>query len=1182
MTTNYLARLAILVLLYVLTGKLGLLLAVPPGYATIIWPPSGIALGMLIIGGARLWPGVLAGSLLLNAYNSGVFADPDWFSAKLFAATAIAVGSTLQALFGRASISRALGLPLRLNTVRDILVLLTIGGPLTCVIAATVGVTTLASLGIVPRAEIAANWLAWWSGDLLGVLVFMPLVLLAPGSRETLKWRDSNVGQLPLASLVLLLMPLGLTFYLWKASIENNQRHGAAKFESLTIESEKALQNRLSSYGGALLGAAGFIQGSNEVSRDEWRTYVDAVGLRDNFPGINGVGWIEPVAPAEIDAFTAEVRADSAPDYAVHPVAGTGPNYVIRYVEPLANNRAALGLNIAFEQRRRDAADLARDSGRAAISSPIVLVQDERRSVGLILMYPVYQRGLPQATVEQRRAALRGWTFAPIIARNFLAELTHGQSSEYRLRIYDGNDATPATLIYSSDAVPGAHPAFTRRISLGVMQRGWQLVWESTPAFERAERSANPLFILITGLVFTALLALLLIVLTARRTEQVEQMIGQRRLAVPLLVFAVLVAASSGLYWQLTEREADFVERRLQDETSKIEYLLRTRVTERVGSLARMAARWDVSGGNVESEWRLDAANHVAQLSGLRALEWVDATYHVRWVEPQPGNEQAQNLDIRSDPKRAAVLRGAGEREGATLTPPLHLVQGYPGFIAYLPVRRAGVFDGFIAGVFSIEDFFHGAISEELSRNYTMAILHEGTVYFTNTREAARLASPRISERIMRIGDEPWTLRVAPTAAFVDAQKSSLPSLVLVAGLLVAALAALAVRFMLVSRLKSLHLGKSLALNAGIISSSAHLVIAIDSDYRIMIFNRAAEQALGYKASEVIGRRAIPIFLDPQELETRARSLSEELGEKVEVGPEIFTRIPLRDGYEKREWRFIRKNGTRFPVNVIITPLRDQDGVVGGFLGVIEDVTLAQEMERMKSEFTAVVSHELRSPLTSIRGSLGLILGAMASGLQPKVRDLLEIAQSNCERLVLLVNDILDIEKFSAGQMRFEMRPLPLAPVVLQAVEANEGYARRLNARIELAPIPEAWTVEVDPERLIQVLTNLLSNAAKYSPPGGTVRVWCERLGDSLRISVRDDGPGIPQEFRARIFEKFSQADASATREKGGTGLGLHIARRFIEYMHGRIGFESEAGAGSTFWVELPAARVNVVAETAA
>jgi PAS domain S-box-containing protein len=1178
MTANYFTRVAILAALYMITGWLGLLLAVPPGYATIIWPPSGIALGMLIVGGARLWPGVFIGSLLLNAYNSGVFADADWLSTRSLAAACIAAGSTLQALIGRALIARFIGLPLRLNTLRDIFALLALGGPLTCVVAASIGVAALATLGIVPRAAVAQNWLSWWSGDLLGVLVFMPLVLLAPGSREQLKWRDASVGQLPLAALLLLLLPLGLTFYLWKASTGSDQRHGAAKFETLTTESEKALQNRLSSYGGALLGAAGFIQGSMAVSRDEWRTYVEAIDVRSNFPGINGLGWIQPVEPGGLEAFLAEVRADGAPDFEPHRVAAKGPNYLVRYIEPLGDNRLALGLNIAFEDDRLAAANLARDSARAAISGPVVLVQDERRSLGLVLFYPVYQHDMPQTTVEQRRAALRGWTYAPVIARNFLADLTHGQSSDYRLRIYDGDTARPDALLYSSDARPSARPGFKRRTTLSIMQRRWLLVWESTPAFERAERSANPLLILIGGLVFTALLTLLLIVLAARRTEQVEQMIGQRRFVVPALVFAVLSAGSFALFWQLREREADFVERRLQDETSKIESLLRARVAERVGSLGRLAARWDAADDLDEREWRYDAANHVSQLSGLRALEWVDAGYRVRWVEPLAGNEKALGLDVRADPRRAAALRGAADRAGATITPPLHLVQGYAGFIAYLPVRRGRQADGFMAGVFSIEDFFHGAISDELSRNYTMAILHEGTVYFTNTRESARLSSPWVSERVMRIGDEAWTLRVAPTPAFVAAQKSSLPSLVLVAGLLVAALAALSVRFMLISRVKSLHLGKSLALNAGIISSSAHLVIAIDSAYRIMIFNRAAEQALGYKASEVIGRRAIPIFMDPSELEARARSLSDELGETIEVGPDIFTRIPLRDGFEKREWTFIRKNGTRFPVNVIITPLRDQDGAVGGFLGVIEDITLAQEMERMKSEFTAVVSHELRTPLTSIRGSLGLILGALSTNLSPKVRDLLEIAQSNCERLVLLVNDILDMEKFSAGQMRFDMRATPLAHVVTQAVEANEGYARRLHARIDLVPVPEEWIVEVDPERFIQVMSNLLSNAAKYSPPGGTVRVWTEQRGDALRINVRDDGPGIPGEFRARIFEKFSQADASTTREKGGTGLGLHIARRFIEHMHGRIGFESEVGAGSTFWVELPGVQGIVAA----
>ncbi len=332
----------------------------------------------------------------------------------------------------------------------------------------------------------------------------------------------------------------------------------------------------------------------------------------------------------------------------------------------------------------------------------------------------------------------------------------------------------------------------------------------------------------------------------------------------------------------------------------------------------------------------------------------------------------------------------------------------------------------------------------------------------------------------------------------------------------------------------------------------------------------------------MIGRRATPIFLDPAELEERARTLSDELGRTVPVGPRIFTEIPLRDGFETREWTFVRKDGSRFPVNVVITPLRDDDGKITGYLGVIEDIRARKEVERLKSEFTAVVSHELRTPLTSIRGSLGLILGALSSSLPDKVRDLLEIAQSNCERLVLLINDILDIEKFSAGQMRFDMHTVPVARVTPQAVEANEGYARKFNMRIELSAIDPACEVTVDPDRYVQVMSNLLSNAVKYSPPGGLVKVWAERRGACVRVNVRDQGPGIPEDFRDRIFEKFSQADSSTTREKGGTGLGLHIARRFVEHMQGRIGYESEAGRGSTFWVELPIAGQNLLEEDAA
>jgi PAS domain S-box-containing protein len=1166
---NYLGRVVLLSVLYVVTGKLGLMLAVPPGYATLIWPASGIAIGMLMVHGARLWPGVLLGSYLLNAYNSGVFADADWTSQRSLVAFLIACGSTLQALAARGLIARFAGLPLRLRSGVDVFKLLAIAGPLSCMLAASIGVGTLVWSGIVPIPQAPGNWLAWWAGDSLGVVVFMPLVLLSPGNRSKLTWRNATIGRLPLAALLLLLLPLGLTFFAWKATTEIDYQRGQAKFEALTVESDKALQDRIGSYGNALLGAAGFLQASSNVSRQQWRTYVDTLHVRENFPGITGIGWVQPVQDGDLPQFLRAVRADGAPDFTIHPQLNSGPDYVITLMAPESDNRAAIGLNLAFESERLATAELARDTGKAAISGPVVLVQDEKGSPGFSLLFPIYQHGLPVGTREERRAALRGWTYAPFIARNFLGDLTHSQRSEYRLRIYDGTGESPGALIFASDAASATHPTFSKRGTLDVMQRKWLLVWESTPAFEQAEHSANSNFILLGGVLFTALLGLLLVVLTVRRTEHIERMVGERRFAVPMMVFAVLAAATFALYSKLAAKDLEVVQKQTQDEASKVESLLRTQINERVASLGRMAARWDAASGTPYRLWRLDAANHVAELAGLRALEWIDPGYHVRWVEPLAGNESALGLDVLFDSQRANALRGAAARNTATITPPIRLVQGYSAFIAYLPLKRSGQFDGFIAGAFSIDDFFHGVINAELSRNYTMAMIHDGTVYFSNA-VADEFDRTSTIDKAMALRDQSWVLRMAPTAQFVASQKSELPLLVMLAGLMVSALSALSVRYILISKLKSAHLSKSLALNAGIISSSAHLVIAIDEHFRIMTFNRAAEQALGYEAVELVGKRAIPIFLLAEEMAERARTLSEELGEKIDVGPAIFTRIPLRDGHEQREWAFVRKNGSRFPASVTITPLHDEHGAATGFLGVIEDISTRREVERLKSEFTAVVSHELRTPLTSIRGSLGLILGALSASLPEKVKNLLEIAQSNCERLVLLINDILDIEKFSAGQMRFDIRDLALERVLKLAIEANEGYARRFNVRIELETVDPEWQVGVDPDRFIQVMSNLLSNASKYSPTGGVVKVSAVAEGSRVKISVHDDGPGIPVDFHGRIFEKFSQADSSTTRQKGGTGLGLHIARRFVEHMHGHIGFESGAGKGAHFWVELP------------
>ncbi|MCZ8257680.1 MAG: hybrid sensor histidine kinase/response regulator, partial [Polaromonas sp.] len=213
-----------------------------------------------------------------------------------------------------------------------------------------------------------------------------------------------------------------------------------------------------------------------------------------------------------------------------------------------------------------------------------------------------------------------------------------------------------------------------------------------------------------------------------------------------------------------------------------------------------------------------------------------------------------------------------------------------------------------------------------------------------------------------------------------------------------------------------------------------------------------------------------------------------------------------------------------------------------------------------------------RTPLTSIRGSLGLISGGVAGQLPEAVKTLVGIAKSNCERLIRLINDILDIEKIESGKMTLDLQTVALQPLLEQAVAANEGYGKEKNVSLALVfeDDGEPLQVRADSDRLTQVVTNLLSNAMKFSPNDGVVEIHVSRSIRHVRVEVRDRGPGIPEEFRKRIFQKFSQADSSDTRQKGGTGLGLNISRAIIERLGGSIGFDTRTGEGTTFFFELP------------
>lgn len=237
-----------------------------------------------------------------------------------------------------------------------------------------------------------------------------------------------------------------------------------------------------------------------------------------------------------------------------------------------------------------------------------------------------------------------------------------------------------------------------------------------------------------------------------------------------------------------------------------------------------------------------------------------------------------------------------------------------------------------------------------------------------------------------------------------------------------------------------------------------------------------------------------------------------------------------------------------------------------------QDITERQQLEKLKREFVSTVSHELRTPLTSISGALSLVYSGVLGELPGQVHQMLQLAHNNCQRLTSLINDLLDIEKLSAGMMQFEIQPESVLKLVQQSIDDNLHYGIDREVCLQLAAATEAadWRIDVDKLRFAQIMANLLSNAIKFSPVGAVVQIILSRQLQSVKIAVQDQGPGISPEFKPLIFQRFSQADSSDARQKGGTGLGLALSKQLTESMAGIIGFDSEPGLGACFYVGFP------------
>lgn len=1410
---GYVGKIVLLAAAYWLTGKLGLSMAVPPDFATVIWPPTGIVLAVLLLHGRALLPGVFLGAFILNALLGLPPAGGLTQWQALAMAGCIAMGATLQAWVGYSLVTRWFGRPARLNGFQDVLRLLAVAGPLSCLVSPTIGIAALYLFGDQQAAALLPNWLTWWAGDVFGVLVFMPLVLVMPLGEAAFTWRDREVRGLHAIGLTLLVLPLVITFLAWRFLAGTAHQQSRQHFETLARESEQALNTRLAAYAGATRSGAAVFQSSVQVSRDEWRTFTESLRVRDDYPGMLGLGWIERFAWTGKSEYLERVRKDGAPNFRIHPDERGAMFDVITYIEPELNNSAALGRNIALEPHLRDAAEAAVTTGLPTLTRPIRGVEEDA-AWKFLLLQPVFHTGAPLDNPEQRRRALRGFVYAPFLAQGLLADQTPSQGRSLDISLFDGADTQAEPVL--DTRLARADPWFSVRREIHVFGQTWIVNWQSTPAFEKAEQSHGAFFVLFGGLLFTGLSAVLLIIFASRREPVAPRGPLEQPWILPLATLVLVGGGSVAAYVMLRSADRASISSMVEGEARRIEARLERASRIRMQSLYRMSHRWAAGGGTSYAVWRSDARDHVRQVDGLEELQWLGPDYRVHWAEGSRRSGWVENRDLGSYAGLASRLAEAAEKGAPFVTEPREIAPGESAFIVYMPLVREAQFDGFLVAVFSSRGFFRNVLDAAASDSFAFQVKYGGVRFFDNGEAAT--SNPDWTREIgFRIHDRPWTFTVGASQKFVDSAPTLLPIIVLVAGLLIAILSSVLVRYVLVARLEAARLkasakalaesderhglvmrGLSVGLwewdvatnkmtasekcreilgispdqptltyegfasrlhpddkgrveraivghvrgvgaydtefrlrrndgeyvwvhasgqarvdeggNAGrmvgsiqditqkkqqqqelersesqlrlLIENAPAAIAMFDSDMRYVMTSRRWLEDYRLEDRDIIGVSHYDVFPEiramPNWINIHQRALR---GEKFDIredswvradgkrdwnqwaihpwldgagkvgGIVMFTEVitarkvaemALRSseamnraamdkapigkavvlpdghfvkvnpalcqllGYSEQELlamdfpsitypedrpgstasmrallegkspsyqlekRYVHRDGRVIWAQLNMSLVRRPTGEAEFLVAQIQDISERKVIERINEELVSVVSHELRAPLTSIRDALCGISALREIQMPEPARQLFDVCQSNCERLTVLVDEIVDLEKLAAGNMQLNFRDHSIGAITRQAVEANEPGARRLGVGIVLGEIDPGIVVYVDPVRYGQVLSNLLSNAAKFSPAGGIVEVGVELRGDWVRMFVRDQGEGIPEEFRARIFGKFSQADPAAARRKGGAGLGLYISRQLVEQMRGNIGFVTEVGAGTTFWVEFP------------
>ena len=918
-----------------------------------------------------------------------------------------------------------------------------------------------------------------------------------------------------------------------------------------------------------LNGARGMYAASKKVSRADFQAYVDSRDMPKEFPGVRSFGFIRHVERSKLPAFLESTRKDGSPGFSVRQLDDKSWNdlFVIEFIEPLNLNKAARGLDVGSEAMRRAAAMKAIDTGAATITGAITLVQDERRTQGVLLFVPVYATGSTLTSPEERRSALRGVLYAPIIMDELLADMPDVKSGQLDFELYDSKMGAPlGTLMFDADdhvaknAAVGKSSAADRNFSLKrplvIEGRDLTVSMNSTAQFDAAIDHSKVIMVLIAGELLSALLAFILYQqATARQKAQVlaESMttdLDNLAQVVKRTGNSVTICDTAG---RITWVNKGF--------TTMTGYTLDEALGRTAGELigspnADPQAVKTIRAASLAGEpCRLEILNR--SKSGIDY--WIDTE-----IQPQFDADGALKgfmeigTDVTANKRAQAQLESALRDSSALLgTLDMHAIISMAdrdGNItevneAFCEISGFGrndligknhrIVKSSVQGPEFWDQMWADISSGKSWRGQICNQSKDGFPYWVDTFIAPFLDNDGFIEKYISI-------RIDITEA-KEVERS------------------------LALERKRLNV---------ILDSLGEGVYTLDPSGKCNYLNAEAERLLGWSVEELQGR---PIHDIIHHHKPNGDALPS-------AECPIYLAMHNDKNYRSNDEMFFRKDGSGFPVSMTGSPLVFEGKKLGS-VAVFSDVTQAKQLQSQleaakvaaevassaKSQFLANMSHEIRTPMNAILGMLKLLV---ATDLNARQSDYAGKAESSAKSLLGLLNDILDFSKIEAGKLELDLQPFSMERLLrdLSVIVSSNLGQKPVEVLFDLDAYLPTQLIG-DSMRLQQVLINLSGNAVKFTERGEIiiqVKVVKQAAKNAtLRISVKDSGIGISPENQKRLFSDFSQAEASTTRRFGGTGLGLSICKRLVNIMGGNLLVDSAVGKGSTFYfeVEFPVAQ---------